>query len=264
MRTFTLALVAVGASASKIMLQEGQDAYYDDLRDAAYTILDTVDFMSGEGEYEYENGEGEYEGEYEYDYSYDYSYDCWEGEGEGEYEYDLDYAEDADGTLYPHPDFNDLGPWDSDGDGDYTDEDWYRKLYQSSFGSWADGDYYTTWEKLEEDLMNFNWGMDNESGMQIVAWPGVDESEWHYSWTVGEDVLYESDWTWDPGFVEKRMLFERLSEYEGETFNGDDYPFPDRDNLGPWDMDGDGSWTDDSWWEQVIWYAFYDYDWEKR
>ena len=228
MRTFTLALVAVGASASKIMLQEGQDAYYDDLRDAAYTILDTVDFMSGEGEYEY-------------DYSYDYSYDCWEGE----YENDLDYAEDADGTLYPHPDFNDLGPWDSNGDGDYTNEDWYRTMYSESFGSYADGDYYTTWEQLEMDLMNFNWGMGNSSGMQIVAWPGVDESEWHYSETIGEDVLIESDWTWDPGFVGKRMLFEFLSEYEGETFNGDDYPFPDFDNLGPWDMNGNGNWMDE-------------------
>ena len=102
MRTFTLALVAVGSSATRLMLQ--QDAEYGE----------------------------------------------------------AGFVHSTDGSLYPRPHFSDLGPWDSNGDGHYDDEEWYDWIAYETFDSRDDDyNYYTTREELEQIRLSFN----EEGGM---------------------------------------------------------------------------------------------------
>ena len=93
--------------------------------------------------------------------------------------------------------------------------------------------YYKTWDQLEACRETFN---EENEGMTLEAWPGVEASEWTWNDEVGWYVLFLNDWTWDSYYLYKKR--ESDWQMENMNINGDDYPIPYPD-LGPWDQEYD-------------------------
>ena len=115
----------------------------------------------------------------------------------------IEAAEENDGHVYgvDYPEPGSLGVWDLNNDGHWNDEIWFNHVYgttfmnyDDSFGDW--GDYYATEAGYADALDYLNEFYDYE--VEFVSLPGFEASEWIYSEQAGEEVLYESIWTWYP------------------------------------------------------------------